>query len=144
MLCPYNDSRAEKSESSDFFVVEYESSPTISLFKVEQRDSAILSHEIKESSKIIAMRFICNDEILLLLKDRRVVQYKIKDNKLKKTKFNMKIVTDEDQSLVNGDICDAWIDKQLKICIFYLLFSKKHQKYQLNIKECSKNADNNL
>lgn len=90
------------------------------------------------------MRFICTDEILLLLKDCRVVQYKIKDSKLKKTKFSMKIVMEEDQALINGDICDAWIDQQLKICIFYLLFSKKHQKYQLNIKECSKNADNHL
>jgi hypothetical protein len=90
------------------------------------------------------MRFVGAAEIMVLLKDCRISHYLIADGKLKHSKFNLKILMEDDQVLKYAEICNSRIENQSKVLLFYQVYSKKHQKYQLHLKEFFKDLNNKL
>jgi len=90
------------------------------------------------------MRFTSNSELVVLLSSGKVSSYCIKEGKLRKSKVNLKILLEDDLTLKNAEICTTGSNSQLKILLFYLIHSKKNQKYQLHLKEYTRDSSGSL
>jgi hypothetical protein len=97
--------------------------------------TATLSHDFKESDRILAIRFVSSNEVVIVQGNGRVNGYSIREGRLRKAKGNLKILLEDDQALKNAELCTAGSGNQAKILLFYLLHSRKHQKYTLHLKE---------
>lgn len=134
MVCGFVGNRQEKSEAIDHFAVHYEDCNAISLFRVDHQTAA-LSHDLKESDRVLVMRFVSSNELVTVLVNGKVNGYSIREGKLVRSRGNLKILMEDDQSLMNGEVCTAGKGHQKKILLFYLVHSPRHQKYQLHLKE---------
>ncbi len=90
------------------------------------------------------MRFTSNSELVVLLSSGTVSSYSIQEGKLIKSKVNLKILLEDDLTLKNAEICTTGSNSQLKILLFYLIHSKKNQKYQLHLKEYTRDSSGSL
>lgn len=79
------------------------------------------------------MRFTSGNELVVLFRSGRVSGYAIREGKLRKAKNNLKILLEEEQMLKNGEICTVGSGNQARILLFYLVYSRKHQKHQLHL-----------
>jgi hypothetical protein len=85
----------EKSDTFNHFAVQYKDSTVISLFRVDHQ-TATLSHDLKESDRILAMRFASSNELVTLLANGKVNGYFIREGKLQRAKGNLKILLEDD------------------------------------------------
>jgi hypothetical protein len=71
--------------------VQYENSATLSLFRVDHQ-AVTLAHEVRESERVLAMRFTSSLEVVVLLASGKVSSYSIKEARLQRAKKSLKIL----------------------------------------------------